>query len=33
MYELRFELPNDPKVQHVLLKMDAEQKMLYNLLY
>lgn len=33
MYELRFELPNDPKVQHVLLKMDAEQQMLYDLLY
>ncbi|MFH1614037.1 MAG: hypothetical protein ABIG61_02995, partial [Planctomycetota bacterium] len=29
MYELRFELPNDPEVQHVLLKMDAEQQMLY----
>jgi len=33
MYELRFELPNDPKVQHVLLKMDTEQQMLYDLLY
>lgn len=33
MYELRFELPNDPQVQHVLLKMDAEQQMLYDLLY
>ena len=33
MYELRFELPNDPEVQHVLLKMDAEQQMLYDLLY
>jgi transposase len=32
MYELRFELPNDPEVQHVLLKMDAEQQMLYDLL-
>jgi len=28
-----FELPNDPKVQHVLLKMDTEQQMLYDLLY
>ena len=28
MYELRFELPNDPKVQHILLKMDIEQQML-----
>jgi transposase len=33
MYELRFELPNDPEVQHVLLKMDADQQMLYDLLY
>lgn len=33
MYELRFELPNDPELQHVLLKMDVEQQMLYNLLY
>lgn len=33
MYELRFELPNDPEVQHILLKMDTEQQMLYNLLY
>ena len=33
MYELRFELPNDPEVQHVLLKMDVEQQMLYDPLY
>ena len=33
MYELRFELPNDPEVQHILLKMDTEQQMLYYLLY
>jgi len=33
MYELRFELPNDPEMQHVLLKMDPEQQMLYDLLY
>ena len=33
MYELRFELPDDPKVQHILLKMDAEQQILYDLLY
>ena len=33
MYELHFELPNDPQVQHVLLKMDPEQQMLYDLLY
>lgn len=33
MYELRFELPNDPEVQRVLLKMDSEQQMLYDLLY
>jgi hypothetical protein len=33
MYELEFELPNDPKMQRILLKMDAEQQMLYDLLY
>jgi transposase len=33
MYELRFELPNDPEVQRVLLKMGAEQQILYDLLY
>ena len=33
MYELRFELPDDPQVQHVLLKMDPEQQKLYDLLY
>ena len=33
MYELYFELPNDPEMQHVLLKMDNEQQMLYDLLY
>jgi transposase len=33
MYELCFELPNDPEVQHVPLQMDAEQQMLYDLLY
>jgi hypothetical protein len=33
MYELRFELPDDPQVQHVLLKMDDEQQKLYDLLY
>ena len=33
MYELCFELPNDAEVQHVLLKMDTEQQMLYDLLY
>jgi hypothetical protein len=33
MYELRFELPDDPQIQHILLKMDAEQQMLYDLLY
>jgi transposase len=32
MYELRFELPDDPQVQNVLLKMDAEQQKLYDLL-
>jgi hypothetical protein len=33
MYELRFELPDDPQVQHVLLKIDDEQQKLYDLLY
>jgi len=33
MYELRFELPNDPELQRVLMKMDGEQQMLYDLLY
>jgi transposase len=33
MYELRLELPDDPQVQHVLLKMDDEQQKLYDLLY
>jgi len=33
MYELRFELPNDPEAQHILLKMNAEQQRLYELLY
>ena len=32
MYEIRFELPDDPEPQSVLLQMDEEQKMLYNLL-
>jgi hypothetical protein len=32
MYELRFELPNGPELQHVLLKMDVEQQMLYDLM-
>ncbi|MBN2593368.1 MAG: IS1634 family transposase [Sedimentisphaerales bacterium] len=32
MYELRFELPDDPYVQRVLLKMDVEQQMLYGLM-
>jgi hypothetical protein len=26
-------LPDDPQVQHVLLKMDDEQQKLYDLLY
>ena len=33
MYELNFELPNGPHMQRVLLKMDAEQQMIYDLLY
>ena len=31
MYELRFELPDDPEPQSVLLEMDEEQKLLYDL--
>jgi hypothetical protein len=33
MYELRFELPDAPQVQHILLKIDDEQQKLYDLLY
>lgn len=33
MYEMRFELPDDPEPQSVLLEMDKEQKLLYDLLY
>lgn len=33
MYEIRFELPDDPEPKTVLLKMDVEQKTLYHLLY
>ena len=33
MYELTFDLPNDQEFQRVLLKMDTEQQMLYDLLY
>ena len=33
MYDLHFELPDDPQVQQVLLKMNAEQQELYDLLY
>ena len=33
MYEIRFMLPNDPQEQRVLLQMDEEQCLLYDLLY
>jgi transposase len=33
MYQIRFELPDDPEPQFTLLQMDEEQKMLYQLLY
>lgn len=33
MYEIRFELPDDPEPQSILLQMDEEQKLLYHLLY
>lgn len=33
MYEMSFKLPDDPTMYRILLKMDAEQQQLYNLLY
>lgn len=33
MYEMWFELPDDPEPHRILLKMDEEQKMLYNLFH
>ncbi|MEA3297397.1 MAG: IS1634 family transposase [candidate division Zixibacteria bacterium] len=32
MYEIIFELPDDPEPQNILLQMDKEQKMIYDLL-
>ena len=33
MYEMIVDLPDDPEPQHVLLRMDAEQQELYDVLY
>jgi transposase len=33
MYEISFKLPTDPQLYQVLLKMNDEQRKLYNLLY
>lgn len=33
MYEMTFKLPDDPAVRRVLLRMDAEQQQLYDLIY
>jgi transposase len=33
MYEMTFTLPNDPRQQRILLKMDPEQQALYDLLH
>ncbi len=33
MYEMAFTLPDDPAVRRVLLRMDAEQQQLYDLIY
>lgn len=33
MYEMAFSLPEDPAVRRVLLRMDAEQQQLYDLIY
>jgi len=32
MYEMSFKLPNDPSVRRVLLRMDAEQQQVYDLI-
>jgi transposase len=33
MYEMSFRLPNDPVQQKIMLKMDADQQQLYDLIY
>ncbi len=33
MYEISFKLPNDPSVRRALLRMDAEQQQVYNLIH
>lgn len=33
MYEMNFKLPNDPALHQILLRMDAEQQQLYDLIY
>ena len=33
MYEMSFKLPNDPALHQILLRMDAEQQQVYDLIY
>jgi len=33
MYEMNFKLPNDPALRQILLRMDAEQQQVYDLIY
>ena len=33
MYEMSFRLPNDPEQKQIILKMDADQQQLYDLIY
>jgi transposase len=33
MYEMQFKLPNDPALRQILLRMDAEQQQVYDLIY
>jgi transposase len=33
MYQMQFKLPNDPALHQILLRMDAEQQQVYDLIY
>ena len=33
MYEMSFKLPNDPALHQILLRMDAKQQQVYDLIY
>ena len=33
MYEMCFHLPSDPSIRRVLLRMDAEQRQVYDLIH